>query len=490
VAARLAEPLQEGKIIASITIATSTPGPCNKILVVVASILAVVSIIVVPIGNSPGYREGATIMNGLGTAGDASLRIIDETQIIELLLLGGWAYEVQGGGREAATAATSAALGRWVRTGLPHSTDVHGKRRYDPVEVTNFMKWSSLRRADGFWTERFLRTGRQLVLDQGAGVAFPDRFDRLPDREFTVVLSRRFNLSSIAPGTPIRLRLPLPLEDRVLKNLRLDVRADFDATVDFVRLPGRLEARLDAPNDTQLSFTYRAKFCAGADTSAPGTKSTRMNQLDAEEFALYTRLNEGFIRVTPKITSIAQDLSKGSQNTLDIVYAFWAYLIDHMMCGAIHYHEIDMTRPMDWLIDIGWYDCHLGSALLVSLCRAVQIPARIIGGYMLYPLAPSHHFWAEIWIEDSGWRPFDLLSWDLSGGGRDSTWRNCFAESLDYRMKTQCLPRTFVGPMSVPVPHRWHIMMRAISNGICISLIDAASGQFTYSDDISVKQSG
>src|SRR5450432_1115188 len=172
----------------------------------------------------------------LGTAGgDASLRTIEETLIIELLLVGGWAYEIREGERKAATAATRAALARWVGAGLPLNIDANGARRYDPVEVLNFMKWSSLHRADGFWTERFLTTGRRFVLDQSAGAASPDRFGATQAREFTLVLSRQFNLSSTTPGTPIRLRLPAPLEDEALTNLRLDVRADFETPVEFIR---------------------------------------------------------------------------------------------------------------------------------------------------------------------------------------------------------------------------------------------------------------
>ena len=149
--------------------------------------------------------------------------------------------------------------------------------------------------------------------------------------------------------------------------------------------------------------------------------------LDAKSIALYTAGNEGLISVTSGISDLAHELGDRFSGRLDKIASFWNYIIDHLMIGAVHHHKIDMQQPMDWLLKNIWADCQLGSAFLVSLCRAVGIPSRLVGGYLLYPLAPSQHFWTEIWIEKSGWVPFDLLSWDLSKGGRDKNWRDCFA---------------------------------------------------------------
>jgi hypothetical protein len=184
------------------------------------------------------------------------------------------------------------------------------------------------------------------------------------------------------------------------------------------------------------------------------------------------------------VTALAEELAGHVADPGDAVRAFWDHLMDRMRCGAVHYHDIDMARPMDWQLDHGWYDCETGAALLVSLCRARGIPARMVSGYMLYPPAPTYHFWAEIWLGD--WVPFDLLSWDLSGGGRDPAWRNIFAGALDYRMPVQRLPRHFVGPMSVRLPPRWHILASALPEGIRIGVHDMGSGEAAFSDDISV----
>jgi hypothetical protein len=424
----------------------------------------------------------AATMNRLGTAGDATTRTVEEARIIEFLLLGGWVDDLRRGGRPAAVEATRAALNRWVEAGLPVAGDDSGVRHYDPVEVLNFMKWAGLHEDDPFWSARYLTTGRGFVLRQDAGWAEagePGDPALLPPRQFEVSFQRTFNLASIRPGTSIRLRLPLPLEGTSLDDLRIDLD-DADPSIQFGVTPGRLEARLQAPDMPLQTLGYRASFTARPYSVGAGQAAA----LDAEEAELYTRPVEGFIRVTARVAALAEELAGGLAAPPDAAQAFWDYLTDRMICGAVHYHEIDAGRPMDWLLDHGWYDCEIGAALLVSLCRARGIPARIVSGYMLYKPAPTYHFWAEIWL--GRWVPFDLLSWDLSSGGRDGAWRGIFAGKLDYRMTVQRLPRYFVGPMSVRLPRRWHVLTQALKDGIRMGIHDIDSGALAFSDDISV----
>lgn len=418
-------------------------------------------------------------MNRLGTANDPSTRTVDEARIIDILLLGGWAYDLQEGGRETAVTETRAALRRWTGAGLPAVKGPGAAPRYDPVEVLNFMKSAGLDGSDPFWARRYLRTGRRFVLDQDTDWArsgIPGAPRLLPPRRFTVRLRRSFDLAAFEPGQPVRLRLPVPLEGPDLSGLRIDVDG---AGAAFSLTPGRLEAKLPAPETRHITLGYRARF-----TARPYVPGNGTGDLDPGDTELYTRPAEGLVRVTPRVRALADALAGSLAGSGDAVRAFWDHLMDRLRCGAIHYHDIDMASPMDWQLDHGWYDCETGAALLVSLCRARGIPARMVSGYMLYPRAPTYHFWAEIWLGE--WVPFDLLAWDLSGGGRDPAWRNVFAGALDYRMPVQRLPRHFVGPMSVRLPPRWHILASARPNGIRIGIHDMESGKAAYADDISV----
>jgi hypothetical protein len=162
-------------------------------------------------------------------------------------------------------------------------------------------------------------------------------------------------------------------------------------------------------------------------------------------------------------------------------------MLDRMMCGAMRYSDLTGQAPVDWVLENGWCDCQLGAALLISLCRARGIPARLVGGHLLYRLAPTNHFWPEVWIDGQGWRPYDLLSWDLSQGGRDPDWRDRFAGQVDARIVTQRFPLAFTGPMSVRFPAAWQMVQsRSKDGGIDVGYRDVEQGSLIYNDHVVV----
>jgi transglutaminase-like putative cysteine protease len=61
-------------------------------------------------------------------------------------------------------------------------------------------------------------------------------------------------------------------------------------------------------------------------------------------------------------------------------------------------------------------DCSEYADLFVALCRALDIPARVITGYAMRPddVAPKHH-WVEVYLQEYGWVPFDPSRGDLQG---------------------------------------------------------------------------
>ena len=45
-----------------------------------------------------------------------------------------------------------------------------------------------------------------------------------------------------------------------------------------------------------------------------------------------------------------------------------------------------------------------------------------------------------------------------SAGGRDAEWRDIFTGAIDYRMKTEVLPRVFTGLSTIRLPPAWRMM--------------------------------
>jgi hypothetical protein len=386
-------------------------------------------------------------------------RTVAEERIVAMLRLGGFAYVADV---DAAEALVREALSSWVERGLGVRTMADGQRRYDPVEVTNFFKTEGVLERDDFWSQRWVATGRRLV----------DDLRQLPGpARFTVECRRCFAL----PPSGARLRASLPLPGEDLRDLDIDIAL---ASAGEVRVsPGRLEARIAGSIAGEVVLMSRSSFVT--------TPFRHSEPLSSAARAIYLRPREGLIAISETVAALARRLAGPGTKPRQAIASFWGFLMDELICGAIPYDQIDADAPCDWALATGTVDCQLASSLLIALCRAIGVPGRLVGGYMLYRLAPTKHYWAEIWLDETGWAPFDFQCWDLSCGGRDASWRDRFFGQLDARMTTERLPLAFTGAIGVPMPAAWHILLSGTPGGAAIELVDLA-GQTIYRDLISV----
>jgi hypothetical protein len=420
----------------------------------------------------------------LGIVCDPRYRTVAEADIVELLLFHGWAVEIAAGGdRSAARDEADAALEGLIRDGLSFERDPGGGRRFDPAEVHNFAKFAGLHRGSTLWEERFVATARRLFgvdpghrSGDGAGAQPPD-LDRLPDRRFSVTLQRDFALAHIRAGARTRLRLPLPIPDEALRDLTVEVVPPAGLDAEIVAGPGRLDATFAMPDTEQVSFGVRLSF------TAAGVRPTAADDpLDPEMRALYLRPRETLLVVSPRIRALAAELTEGVLDPETMLRRFWDFMLDRLTAGVIHYDELPADRPTDWALEGGWSDCQLGCALLAALCRSCGIPARLSSGYVLWPAAPTYHYWLEVWLAGRGWVPLDVAAWHLSVGGRDAAWRGFLFGCLDYRMKTQAMPRLFTGTPSIRFPAAWHQVPRMEARGTSTVYIGVEGGDMLYRD--------
>ncbi len=416
----------------------------------------------------------------LGLVPDPRYRTATEPQIIELLLLHGWVQELRAGRRDRAAGEASAMLDRLTGSGLGHR-EADGGRLFDPAEVLNVLK--STFRQDGHadW-RRVVENGRSLVRN-----AAPDARGAssdtgvVPSRRFDVRLERTFHRVTEGSHGAVRLRVPLAIEDDILDDLTVRPVVPCGVDAALSRSVGRLDAIVRAPCATSLTLGVHMAFNARSQSVRQGTVA----MLSPADRELYTRAHEGMIDVTPRIAALAAHVGGRAGDDWSVVERFWDYLLAHFHSGAMHYQDLG-AAPLHWVLDTGWYDCHVGSALLVALCRARAIPARLVSGYVLYRDAPFHHFWMEAWTKHNGWRPCDLICWDLAAGGIDVEWRRHFFGQLDYRMKTQLLPRIFTGLPSIRLPSAWHLLARATPDGSEMALCDAVTGLPIYTERLTV----
>jgi hypothetical protein len=418
--------------------------------------------------------------------GGPEYRTIDEPMIIEQLMLAGFGFELREGGRAAAAAAVTTALQRWVELGLGFERAPEGGRRFDPAEVVNFLKWAALSEGDPFWVETYVATGRRLAASMhraGADLRDLPRPSDLPPMRFEVTLTRRFGLDYCGSQDRLRLRLPLPLEDAALNDLTVTaIPPVAPGTARYSQTPGRFDAVVSRTGLIDASLGVHLSFVARPSPAEPPA------DLAPEDQALYTQPREGLIQVCSAVKALSDRLAAGVRQPRDMLKRFWQYLIEELWCGALHYDQLPTDSPLAWILDHGWFDCQLGSALLVALCRAQGLPGRLKSGLLLYPIAPSIHHWAEIWLDGEGWVPFDLLAWDLSVRGQDTSWTDYFFGAVDARLTTQCLPRFFTGTAPISWPRYWHMLQRPLPEGMEITFIERNAGGLIIQDQVSVRR--
>jgi hypothetical protein len=414
--------------------------------------------------------------------GAARYRTVDEASVIDALVFDGWRFEVAAGHADSARQAALAALDQCVTLGLPFRIDEAGRRLFDPVETTNFVKWAGITLGHDVWVRVVTTARRQLWKGRKGAlrVDLPLPITAPEPRRYALTLVRTFNLSDREPGSMVRLRLPVPLQDQQLDGLSVEPRLAEGAVASS--LPGGLDVRMSVPVTGSASVGLRAVFTVRH--WEPGGDP----ELSAEDRELFTRPAEGLIRVDARIRALAESLGEGEADQLRLAGRFWAWLMEDFGFGAIHYDLIDPVHPLDWTLDHGWFDCRTGSSLLAALCRARGIPARLVSGYLLYEAAPGFHTWLEIWIEGQGWRPFDLSCWNLSAGGADPAWRDHFFGRLDHRVVTERPPRIFSGAGSVRLPEAWQMLIALERPGASVTFQALDTKALVYREDIRVER--
>jgi len=382
-------------------------------------------------------------------------RLMPERILVEMMVLDGHVFDADP---EVSREEARAALQRFREMGLATRRSDSGLL-YDPVEVAWFAKRASQNGEDDYFHAHEVETARRLVTE-GPGEA---------PSNLSMRYTRIFDLGDFPAGETRRLRMPLPLEARY-GALRIAPELPPEVTRHRVS-DGRLEAKVTSTGSGLVRIGTRLELLPG-DVEPEGPPDSD----------IYLREQEGMVIITPEIRALAQRLA-GDANAENALRAFWKYLIETMMFCQVHYDQVPADAPLDWVLRTGHYDCQLGSSLLVGLCRARGIPARLVGGNFLYQRSPTNHYWTEVWLENEGWFPVDFIGWVLSRGGRDEKWRDFFFGRLDARLIAECQPKSFVGTLGVALPGQWTMLRAPMTNGAAVSLA-RLDGREVYRDEI------
>jgi transglutaminase-like putative cysteine protease len=143
----------------------------------------------------------------------------------------------------------------------------------------------------------------------------------------------------------------------------------------------------------------------------------RREDLAGESFDDFLREERYIESEHDKIRQVARGI-KGDTD-IEVVKKMYDYILDHM-------HYVIRGREDKGALAAlqqGRGDCTEYADLLVAMCRARDIPARVVTGYSVQAdTATSKHNWAEVFLNGRGWVPLDPASGDKTNPAyRDMT---------------------------------------------------------------------
>lgn len=124
-----------------------------------------------------------------------------------------------------------------------------------------------------------------------------------------------------------------------------------------------------------------------------------------EETRVFDFLQESrFVEISPEVWRLAIDTTHGITDTWQAALALMQMVHGTLKYESnstgVHTHARDVLREKRGV-------CQDFAHVMLSLCRALKIPALYVSGYLATETASATHAWVEVLIPGIGWRPLD-----------------------------------------------------------------------------------
>jgi hypothetical protein len=374
--------------------------------------------------------------------------VVRPDDVIEQILIQCWLFQARAGDYTAARLHAERTLERLLAKGLAHHNGPEGMR-LDPYAANNLIKSRAGELDDEAWAAWQETTRRNAASLPAEPCLF--RFS----------MRREWHAYKVTPGRPIVLRLPLPLRQTQRGPAQVRLLEPSGVSVDIREMPGRVELRLDSvQRNGPVVAELEVLFASGEvrDSMAPAAP---LGAPVLPEEEIWLRDREGLIVQSAPVTALAATLAERCTDAREFVYAAWDWLMTELRFGDVHRSDLATDDPLGGVLRSRLADCVLGSSLLIALCRARRIPARLITGYLLHPANLGPHSWVEVRLAPDLWVPVDYGSWCYCAGDvADPVWGAFFRGRIDARFLAEVAPREFTGWGSAPPPEQWYRLER------------------------------
>ena len=147
--------------------------------------------------------------------------------------------------------------------------------------------------------------------------------------------------------------------------------------------------------------TSLANWLDPAATPAPLSRAPSLVRL--ERCFDYLQASE-FVDIDPAVWRMALDATAGIEDFWQAAQALNRFVQSHLQYLPQATHA--KTHMRDALAARAGV-CQDFAHILIGMCRAIQIPALYVSGYLCTPGAQASHAWVEVFVPDMGWRGLD-----------------------------------------------------------------------------------
>jgi len=217
-----------------------------------------------------------------------------------------------------------------------------------------------------------------------------------------------------SPSQNITLRIPMLADvDSPYQNLLEERFSHEPVTLEDLEMRGRImvvEIPSLAPGSSE---TIVLDYTVDANGSGAGDTPTQ------EDLARYLQPSSKVESDHQEIIATALEIVKGLDNDRDKVEEIYTFVT-----GYLQYDKNELYRNKGALSALRTERgvCEEYATLFVALCRAAEVPARVVNGYTdprgtgevwdisrgeSFSLNGYRHAWAEFYVEGAGWLPAD-----------------------------------------------------------------------------------
>ncbi len=334
---------------------------------------------------------------------------------------------------------------RWIDEGRFDRLMVNGEERFVNPSARNLLfrhaaeLYPRRRTPPSYEWERFLlrhlAEAREEAAREATVTADP--------HHFRLTMTITVEPGAVAEGEVIRCWMPYPQQFASQSGVELLEASPEPVYINAPGYPMR-SIYFEQPSAGDGPTEFRAVYTVSVHPRVVEIDEERVAAADQRanpDFDYFTREAPPHVVYTPEIRALAGEIVGDEANPARRARLIYDWMAENLDYSFAREYSTLRNIPM-YVLDNGYGDCGQLALLYITLCRAVDVPARWQSGWVIYPQWANLHDWAEVWLAPYGWVPVDAnyamdganLGFGLTAEEKEA-WHEAFFGGLDaYRL--------------------------------------------------------